>query len=326
VVMRGLAKDPEARWESAAAFVEALAAALGAEPSAGSTMVMAPPVLSAAPLAETVVAERVEASPRQSVMTLAYPSPPPRPLEKRRSRKPLFALIGIGIIAALLLTALVGWVATHRPVTLSLSSNTVTVGDHVSVSADHLPPDQLGRVELWSPQYTFPFRADGAGHVDMTFTVPVGIGAGDHLVKICWSGACPAQQTLHVMELVATPSPSPSPRLSPSPSPSPARSPSPVPTSTGGRSLELLSTSIQVGTGTMSVKGSHFSPGKIVSLTFLQEPTKTNAEVMKGVVDPSGTFFLTYKIPITARQGIAYLRACDPVACAYASVTVLGLG
>ena len=76
----------------------------------------------------------------------------------------------------------------------------------------------------------------------------------------------------------------------------------------------------------MSVKGSHFAPGKIVSLTFLQEPTQTNAEVMKGVVDPSGTFFLTYKIPITARQGIAYLRACDPVACAYASVTVLGLG
>ena len=328
VVMRGLAKDPAARWESATAFVEALAAALGAEPSAGSTMVMAPPVISAVPLAETVVAERVVASQRQSVVTLAYPSPPPRPLEKRRSRKPLLALIGVGIIAALLLTGLAGWTETHRPVTLSLSSNTVTVGDHVAVSADHLPPDQLGRVELWSPQYTFPFRADASGHVDMTFTVPVGIGAGDHLVKICWSGACHAQQTLHVTELVVAPSPSPSPRSSPSPSPSssPARSPSPIPTSTGGRGLELLSTSIQVGTGTMSVKGSHFAPGKIVSLTFVQEPTKTNAEVMKGVVDPSGTFFLTYKIPITARQGIAYLRACDPVACAYASVTVLGLG
>src|SRR5438034_83513 len=159
VVMRGLAKDPAARWESATAFVEALAAALGAEPSAGSTMVMAPPVISAVPLAETVVAERVVASQRQSVVTLAYPSPPPRPLEKRRSRKPLLALIGVGIIAALLLTGLAGWTETHRPVTLSLSSNTVTVGDHVAVSADHLPPDQLGRVELWSPQYTFPFRA-----------------------------------------------------------------------------------------------------------------------------------------------------------------------
>src|SRR5205814_5271315 len=96
VVMRGLAKDPSARWESATAFVEALAAALGAEPSAGSTMVMAPPVISAVPLAETVVAERVVASPRQSVVTLAYPSPP-RPLEKRRSRKPLFALVAVGI-------------------------------------------------------------------------------------------------------------------------------------------------------------------------------------------------------------------------------------
>src|SRR5436309_383553 len=108
VVMRGLAKDPEARWESATAFVEALATALRAEPSAASTMVMAPPAVSAVPLAETVVAERVEASPRQSVMTLAYPSPPLRALEKRRSRKPLFALVGVGIIAVLLLTTLVG--------------------------------------------------------------------------------------------------------------------------------------------------------------------------------------------------------------------------
>src|SRR3989449_8627122 len=53
VIMRGLAKDPAARWETCAAFVDALIGALSAAPPArpalAKTMVMASPVASTVP-------------------------------------------------------------------------------------------------------------------------------------------------------------------------------------------------------------------------------------------------------------------------------------
>ncbi len=56
VLLKGLAKDPKARWESATAFVEALDAALAAPPARvlAETMVMASPVTSTRRLATTV--------------------------------------------------------------------------------------------------------------------------------------------------------------------------------------------------------------------------------------------------------------------------------
>src|SRR5258707_9589434 len=56
VVMRGLAKDPAARWESCTAFVDALAAALAGktDPGVARTLVMTPAVASTVPLAAPV--------------------------------------------------------------------------------------------------------------------------------------------------------------------------------------------------------------------------------------------------------------------------------
>src|SRR6266566_3944784 len=54
VIMRGLAKDPAARWQTATEFVDALAAALthsAPAPTVARTMVMAPAVASTMPLA-----------------------------------------------------------------------------------------------------------------------------------------------------------------------------------------------------------------------------------------------------------------------------------
>src|SRR5260370_12589418 len=53
VVMRGLAKDPAARWESCTAFVDALAAALAgkSDPGVARTLVMTPAAASTVPLA-----------------------------------------------------------------------------------------------------------------------------------------------------------------------------------------------------------------------------------------------------------------------------------
>src|SRR5438874_13782268 len=54
VIMRGLAKDPAARWEPCAAFVDALAGALSAatpaRPPLANTMSMASPIPSTVPI------------------------------------------------------------------------------------------------------------------------------------------------------------------------------------------------------------------------------------------------------------------------------------
>src|SRR5690349_19221877 len=85
VVMRGLAKDPAARWESGGAFVDALSSALGSSraPVVGATMVMAPQVSSTVPFGAAVgaaaVAEHIateEDEPQLATMATAYPSPP----------------------------------------------------------------------------------------------------------------------------------------------------------------------------------------------------------------------------------------------------------
>src|SRR5260370_8915831 len=65
VVMRGLAKDPAARWESCTAFVDALAAALAGktDPALARTLVMSPAVASTLPMAAPVAAAPVVAIP-----------------------------------------------------------------------------------------------------------------------------------------------------------------------------------------------------------------------------------------------------------------------
>src|SRR5256886_8884371 len=77
VIARGLAKDPAARWESATAFVEALAGALASEPgpALARTMVMAPPAASTVPLGGTAVAERAGPSPPPETEAPAQPPP-----------------------------------------------------------------------------------------------------------------------------------------------------------------------------------------------------------------------------------------------------------
>jgi serine/threonine protein kinase len=326
VVMRGLAKDPAARWESATAFVDALEEALGPEPSVGATMVMAPAAAPAASIAETTVVDERDTAPSRQVLTLAYPSPPPITTTPRKSRRSTRVLVAAGIVVALIPVAVAGWAATHRPVSFSLSSNTVTAGDTVVVTADRLPANQAGRVELWSAQYTFPFRASSSGHVDVTFTVPVDIDAGDHLVKLCWNGVCRMTQTLQVLAPVASVSPSPSARPSPSPTPTvrPSAVPSATATSASGRTLTPLSTTVQTGNGTYWVRGAMFPANKVFTLSFLQEPTRTDAELMKGVVGPDGSFYVSYSVPSTARPGIAYLRACDVGGCAITAINVQG--
>src|SRR5579859_6397139 len=86
VIMRGLAKDPNARWETCTAFVRALEETLAPKPAAAvaRTMVMPAPVASTVALA-AAAAPPVDSKDAAESMMLAYPSPPPS-VPKGKSR------------------------------------------------------------------------------------------------------------------------------------------------------------------------------------------------------------------------------------------------
>ncbi|OLD49512.1 MAG: hypothetical protein AUI42_07370 [Actinobacteria bacterium 13_1_40CM_2_65_8] len=137
VIMRGLAKDPSARWESCTAFVTALGQALAhvAAPAVEPTVVMAPPVA--------------------ATMPFSVPAPPPAVI-KRRSHKRRNILIAVAALLVLAVGLLVVASALAKP-RLSLSASTVTAGDTVVVTTGNLPANQVGEIELLSTSSPFRF-------------------------------------------------------------------------------------------------------------------------------------------------------------------------
>jgi hypothetical protein len=324
VIMRGLAKDPSARWESCGAFVLALRQALAGvtAPAAERTVVMAAPLAATTPFAKTAISPSAGAVAVAPTRPFASSTPVPIAAvtavvlvrKRHRTRNRILAAGGVLLLLALLFLL---YVAT-RPVTLSLSASSVAAGDHLVVSATHVRANQAGEIQLNSPLKVFPFKSDGSGNMSLDIVIPRDIGVGDHLVAVCWNNTCHAQTTLHVTAAVAlaTPSPVVTPSSTSSPTPRPTASPSSIP-----RSLALSSGRIKVRTGTMTVRGTHFSPGQTATLTFIQG-TATNKTVATATVAADGTFLQTYTVPSTAEAGTAYIRACDAGGCAYASVTV----
>jgi serine/threonine protein kinase len=342
VIMRGLAKDPAARWESCTAFVDALSAALthSPEPVVARTRQMAPAVASTMPLAATAPAiaapTYIDSEDSDESIAVAYPSPPTSPI-KRGSRKGLIALLVAAALILLLVIGTigyVGYVATHLAPTFAISPSTVVVGNTVLVTARNLPANQAGEIRLHSELVRFPFRADRGGSVSGEILIPFDINSGDHLVELCWASACHVSAILHVLEPgpTATPSPGESPSTSPgatpgpttAPSPAAGSSPTPGPTpgaSPAQRSLALSSSRIKLLTGTMTVKGFSFSPGKAAVLTFIQGTT-TNKTVATASVGSDSTFLQSYTVPNTAVVGTATIRACDVNGCASATIQV----
>ena len=320
VVMRGLAKDPEARWESCGAFVDALSSALGSSraPVVAATMVMAPQVSSTVPFGAAVgaaaVAEHIateEDEPQLATMATAYPSPPSgSPPPKPRRRRSL-ALVAFGLILLLAAGGLVALSILNKPTTVSVSPDTVVAGSSVVVSASHVPRNQVGEIQLWSVERIVPFRADGNGNVSITLDVPRYLEPGDHLVKVCWAGACHADRVLHVMSPLTTSSPSPSATPSPTRSPTPSASPTPAPL------VEVLTSSVKPG-DSESVGGRYF-PGTSASIYFVQG---TSVVVLGTAPISSGRFLTTVRIPSTAKSGSAAIRACYTGGCAYAPINV----
>jgi Protein kinase domain len=222
VVMRGLAKDPAARWSSSTAFVDALEAALkgvAPAPAWAKTMVMPPAVASTVPLTPAAIAERL--AEYSSPATVAA-----KP-KRRFNRRWL-----VGVAAILLLALLMGVCAVAASATtLTLNPDSVAPGGTVAVSATHVPAGQVGEIQLWSILRRTPFRADSNGDVSVDISVPHDIALGDHIVKICWSGTCHKQAPLLVVSEVAL---APTPVATSAPQTTPGVTPTPRPSSTPG--------------------------------------------------------------------------------------------
>jgi eukaryotic-like serine/threonine-protein kinase len=254
VIMRGLAKDPAARWETCAAFVDALATALATkvEPAMAlrmaQTMVLAPVAARTMALAAAAVPATAalptnghKRNPSATV-AVAYPAATiqpattTQPMAKRESRKRLIAVIA-GVVLALLLLGIAGYLVAQPRPTLALSAYTVLPGDTIFATATHVPANQTGELQLLSAVHLFPFRSDANGKVAANLTVPQDIGAGVHTVKLCWASQCHASVTLHVVvpgSAVVSPSPGATPGTTPGASPSPTAAPTSNPTPVAG--------------------------------------------------------------------------------------------
>jgi serine/threonine protein kinase len=233
VIMRGLEKDPAARWESCTAMIDALSVALSrhTEAAVARTVVMAPPSapLRAAPVAAAAVAapSYVDAEAPSDPIAVAYPSPPPLP--KPKSHRGRNSILIAAALIMLLIIGIAGYLSARPMPVLSLTPSTVIAGDSVLVTASNLPANQSGEIRLHSEVRVFTFRADSYGNVRQDITVPRDAGIGGHTIQVCWASSCHLTGTVQVLEPIALVTPSPSETASPTPPSSPTASQSPSP-------------------------------------------------------------------------------------------------
>jgi hypothetical protein len=256
VVMRGLAKNPEFRWESCMAFVNALEVALEsvpvAQPAAVGAMAMAPAVASTAPLVRRAAPKGDRALPRtkalrEATVAVAYPAPGRAAgatavvstAEKPDSRRRISIVVAAAALVLLLIGAGVCAALGQKPSpvltpSLSLSPSNVVTGGSFVASATNVPAGQVGEIHLQSQLHIFPFRAGSDGTVSREIALTGDVEIGNHLVSICWGGTCRAQATLTVFApgTLPTPASSPTPGASPTPGSTPRSTPRATPRST----------------------------------------------------------------------------------------------
>ena len=295
VIMRGLAKDPTARWASCTEFVDALSAALAKAPApmAERTVVLAGPAAATMPLVPEVNEVPPTARVRRgsTAATVAMAMPPAPPHKARRPRRRVLE-IGAGVVILLLLL-LVGGIcaASSQNPTLDLSPNITEPGGTVTVTATHVPANEVGQIVLRSRPVTFPFQASSGGNVSVVITVPLDAGIGDHTVNLCWGDSCHAQKVLKVVAPGTLPSPTPSTNPSPSGTPgkkpTPGKSPTPGTTPTpsvspspqcpfSGPTLSESPNPVLAG-GNAKVSGSNFKPGLVTLTYYAGNAAGTNA-------------------------------------------------
>ena len=335
VMLRGLAKDPAARWNSCTEFVDALAAALNgaAMPAIDRTVAYSPRLASTVPLGGAAVAERLTAPPQPATVAMAYPSPA-APAPKGRSRRRWIA--GAAAILVLLLVLGVCAIITQAT-TLTVNPSTAGRGETVRVTAKHVPANQAGELQLFSIVHTFPFQASSKGEVTLDMTVPRDVNLGDHVLKICWSNTCHQQTTLRVVAGVGEVLPTPVGNQTPGVSNSPSGSHSSTPTvgSTSRPTSTPTSTSTSRPTSTPTSTPTSAPPPSPTPQCPFSVPgmTETPSPVLAGgTVKVSGTNFkpgpvtLTYYAGSSAGAPAGTATAGSNCAFANAPVTTAPLG
>ena len=348
VIMRGLSKDPAARWESCAAFVDALETALDAKSKAAveQTVVFAPPVPSTTPAPKTRAADATTIVDTAGAVRGPDPVIATHPHRRRDKRGFVYAAIAAVALILLLLLGTAAYFVLTAPTTLDASRTTVSPGDSIDITATHVPRNQAGNLELHSVLKTYPFKANGNGVVKGRIFLPYDLELGTHTLSICWNGACDAQVFLHVVAGVAlagtgaspppgvsptpgtsptvTPSPgstpkpvggsSPSPTHSPSPSPIASPKPSPSPSPTCPFSTPTLSESPNpvLAGGSVTVSGTNFKPGTV----YLTYYAGSASGVSAGTATASTACAFSAKVNTSLIGGLLTsrtdtVRACD---------------
>jgi hypothetical protein len=190
VLLRGLAKAPEDRWDSCAAMIDALSGAFDRDVAATMPVPSAPfvaPVASVAPVAPVAVGGG-----------------------RGRRRWPWLAGIAVALIALLLLA---GLLRQSGGANVAISGpSAAAAGDPVSLVVTHLPPNIRGDVVLAStPTKIGGFQSDGHGGWSGDVIIPRGTVAGAHTIELCWGipQQCHGAAVIDVSARIA-PAPSPS--------------------------------------------------------------------------------------------------------------------
>jgi len=312
VLMKGMAKDPKARWAACGEMVAALEKALegggaqraAAAAAASHTVVMPPPMPGAAapPPFPTVAPP-----PPQSPVTGSFAPPPANVPELRyvmgragvsrigsRWTRPMFT--ALGVIGALVVLGTAGGLvyAALQP-SVSVSPATASPGDQVQVTARNVPAGQQGTIEAFGTSQDF--TASGGG-VSVTLTVPAQTAPGNYSISLCWDGTCHASANLHVSAGVAVPS------FVPSPSPSATSQATPLTLAVNPR------TGIVPGRTVLTVTATGLAPGG-VRIGVAQGASR---QFWDALASAKGT--LSKKIVLSATQpawavGTAFVTVCD---------------
>ena len=366
VIMRGMSKEPAARWERCRDFVAALETALNPAPAAAEkTVVFAPPppqapkpspvarpARAAAEMTAVMAADEAAGPIRGPDPALPFPvvtwkgAVVPGHAASRRSRWRLALVIAAIVLILLLLAGTAAYLVT-RPPSLTLSRYVVSPGERITVTATHLPPNQLAQIWILSDPYIFSFRADAIGRATREVVIPVDIDTGDHTLKICWADSCPLSTALHVNGTVGletpgvSPSPgtsptsgpgaSPTPRTSGAPAPSPTHSttasptprtsPSPIASPTPKPAIVISPTTVHIlSSRQIKVTGTGWPGGQKVTITFIQAGVVTQ-QIGNQNVQSDGTFTWIGNIPSSALVGSATIRVCSS-SCVNVQITV----
>jgi len=259
----------------------------------------------------------------------------------------------IGLAAVLLLLLLMGVCAVvTQATTLAVNPNVTVPGGRVTVTAAHVPADQIGEIQLFSRVQTYYFRADSNGDVSVEIVVPSDIDLGNHHIRLCWSNSCPKETGLRVVSGdVALASPTPVANATPGTTPSgasesiPGSTPSSRPTPTSGSTPHPTSTPTSTPKSTpipaptpyvtvakiSTVNGFnavlHFFGGRTWTITLVNDTVSTTTTKGSVTVPAGNTFFTTptYNSNGVVATNRASVKACNGSVCYSSNIVTVTL-